>query len=101
MLAERYFHDVAQQARELLSGGSVSLLLGCPELELCHPLLDVFPTNGFNCYGTEVGDTLLCDEHILALCDLAMQSGQVQTSNHVQINTGAISVAIAPIERPA
>ena len=104
MLAEGYFHDVAQQVRELLSGGSVSLLLGCPESELRHPFLDMFPTNCFNCYGMEAGDILLGNEYIRALCDLAIQSGQVQTNNHVQIHTSemrAESVAIVPIERPA
>lgn len=113
MSAEAGLHYLAHQARNLLKCQAASLLLGCPESALRHPLLDQMPSNDnylknnnypARCYGTPDLISLLRNERIRALCDMAMQSGQVQSLNHVHTRAGTItvhSIAVAPLERPA
>jgi len=107
MSADAGLHNLAYQARNLLKCGAASLLLGCPEPELRHPLLDQFPSNGYHytrCYGSADLISLLRDEQIRALCDMAVQTGHAQSLNHLQKRAGSISVqsiAIAPLDRPA
>ncbi len=106
MSVETHLYDLTCQVRDLIGCGTVNLLIGCPEPKLRHPLLDLFPTHSYRYMGSSglTGtDLLLADEQVRALCDLAVQSGQVQSSNHVQMQYGDIpirSIAAAPLERP-
>ncbi len=81
------FHDLAQQVCNLLDCDAVGLVPGCPEMELRHPLLDLFPVvEDFHswCYSSKSSvslpdlTTLLHEERIRALCDIAIQTGQMQ-----------------------
>lgn len=104
MSAETHFHNLVSQVRNLLDCGTVSLLIGCPEPELRHPLLDLFPINSYRyteSYGESNIDFLLKDEKVRALCDLAVQSGQVQSTSDIQMHFNDFSVksiAVAPLE---
>ena len=106
MSVETHFYDLTCQVRALIGCETVHLLIGCPEQELRHPLLDLFPSNSYRymgCNGSTGIDLLLIDEQVCALCDLAVQSGQVQSANHVRLHFGDIpiqSIAAAPLERP-
>ncbi len=106
MSVETHFYDLTCQVRDLIGCGTVNLLIGCPEPKLRHPLLDLFPNNSYRymgCNGLTGIDLLLVDEQVRALCDLAVQSGQVQSANHVWLHFGDIpiqSIAAAPLERP-
>jgi signal transduction histidine kinase len=106
MSVETHLYDLTCQVRDLVGCGTVNLLIGCPEPKLRHPLLDLFPTNSYRYMGSNglTGiDLLLADEQVRALCDLAVQSGQVHSANHVHMQYGAIpirSIAAAPLERP-
>ena len=106
MSVETHLYDLTCQVRDLIGCGTVNLLIGCPEPELRHPLLDLFPTKSYRymgCNGLTGIDLLLADEQVRALCDLAVQSGQVQSSNHVHMQYGNIpirSIAAAPLEPP-
>jgi signal transduction histidine kinase len=104
MSAETRFYNLTFQLRNLLDCGTVNLLIGCPEPQLRHPLLDLFPINSYRyagSYGESNIDFLLKDEKIRALCDLAVQSGQVQSTSDVQMHSDDFSVksiAVAPLE---
>jgi len=106
MSVETHFYDLTCQVRDLIGCGTVNLLIGCPEPKLRHPLLDLFPSNSYRYMGSNglAGiELLLVDEQVCALCDLAVQSGQVQSANHVWLHFGDIpiqSIAAAPLERP-
>ena len=106
MSVETHLYDLTCQARDLIGCEAVILLIGCPEPKLRHPLLDLFPINSYHYMGSNglIGiDLLLADEQVRALCDLAVQSGQVQSADHVQMQYGNIpirSIAAAPLERP-
>jgi signal transduction histidine kinase len=117
MPAEADFQELADQVHLLLGSGTVHLLLGCPEPQLRHPLLALFPIEQYHYLagvanpseGHEAGgilsggqvsqsiegdiNHLLHEEHVRALCDMAIQTGQVQISKQV-------SIAVAPLERP-
>ena len=45
------FHRLADQLHDLLGCGAVHLLLGCPEPQLRHPLLELFPSNHYFAIG--------------------------------------------------
>ena len=99
------FQQVAQLVRNVVGCDAVRLFLGCAEAGLRHPLLASIES-GYNSIGS-VGSlhdsVLLHSERIQALCDLALQSGQVQPFAHWQHYTEDIhiqSVVIAPLERP-
>ena len=107
MLADARLHKLAHQARNLLKCVAASLLLGCPDPKLRHPLLDRLLSNDYH-YARSYGSTdlisLLRDERTRALCDMAVQTGHVQSLNHFHThagNTSVQSIAIAPLERPA
>src|SRR5579884_1994633 len=106
MSANAGLHNIAQQARNLLQCEAASLLLGCSDPSLRHPLLNQFALNSHHqsrCYGSPDLTSLLRDERIRALCDVAIQTGRVQTHNHLHNRAGNIavqSIAVAPLERP-
>jgi len=103
MSAEIHFLALAEQVHYLLGNGTVHLLLGCPEPQVRHPLLELFPTNYYHYVGGSADiNVLLHDEHLRALCDMAIQTGKVQSSNQFQVQAGEVlSIAAAPLERPA
>ncbi len=97
MSAAASFHTLAGRVHHLLGCGSVHLLLGCSEPGLRHPLLELFPTNRYHYIGDSADIyAMLHDEHVRALCDMAIQTGQVQSSSQ-----GHATIAVAPLERPA
>ncbi|MDQ2716546.1 MAG: hypothetical protein M3Z08_16700, partial [Chloroflexota bacterium] len=107
MSAEGDFHELAHHVRDLLECGAACLFLGCPEAELRHPLLDMFLPGmeyyvGF--YGSAEIAALLKSESIRALCDIAVQSGEVRSNGdvHCSIDDRPVqSIVAAPLERPA
>ncbi len=103
MSAAVHFLALEEQVHYLLGNGTVHLLLGCPEPQVRHPLLELFPTNYYHYVGGSPDlNILLHDEHIRALCDMAIQTGKVQSSNQFQVHSGEVlSIAAAPLERPA
>src|SRR5437588_1211067 len=118
MLAEGCFHELARQVRALLECGAVTLLIGCPEPELRHPLVDLGRDSGSVEQGREEQgrdeqgrdkpspyiSALLNSERVRALCDIAIQVGRVRSMNRVQMEVGNASIqsiAVAPLERPA
>ncbi|MDQ2907532.1 MAG: HAMP domain-containing histidine kinase [Chloroflexota bacterium] len=107
MSAEGDFHELAHHVRDLLECGAACLFLGCPEAELRHPLLDMFLPGiesyvGF--YGSVEVAALLKNECVRALCDSAVQSGEVCSRGDVPLSIDdrpVQSIAAAPLERPA
>src|SRR5579863_3437802 len=97
MLAEADFHALADEVHDLLGSGTVHVLLGCPEQQLRHPLLEVFPSDRYHCVaGSAEMEVLLHEEQVRALCDIAIQTGQAQHSRY-----GKRMLAAAPLERAA
>ena len=107
MLAEADFQHVAQQISNLVGCDSVHLFLGCPVPELRHPVLNLFSSPNYCCagyFGSSDDRDLLQHERVRALCDVALQTGQVQSIDQLHLFTGdskVQSIAIAPFERPA
>jgi signal transduction histidine kinase len=112
MSANAELHTIANQARNLLRCAAASLLLGCPDPDLRHPLLHQLTLNSHHhsiLSDSEAPNSahlisLLRHQRIRALCDIAMQTGRVQSLNHLHHHAGNIpvhSIAIAPLERPA
>jgi signal transduction histidine kinase len=107
MLIEVRLHDLAQHIRNLLGleSARVSLVLECPEPALRHPLLDMFdlhPDRSAPCYGSLIDGSLLSNERLWALCDIAMQTGRYNSYAPLSAEAStAGSIAIAPLERPA
>jgi signal transduction histidine kinase len=106
MSAEAQLLNMTQQVRGLLDCAAVSLLLGCPEPALRHPILDMLPTDPSS-YTTWHGSvelaTVLQDEQVQALCDLAMQTGRVQSLNHCDAWASSMSIqslAVVPLALP-
>lgn len=112
MLVDVEFQRIVQQVRNLVECDSVQLFLGCAEPALRHPLLTVcsITGTGYRAVGrtgqsqTEVQNAdLLHNERIQALCDVAIQSGKVQSLAHGQLHTEKKplrSGAVMPLERP-
>ncbi len=113
MLPDHHFQDITRQICHLIECSSTHLLLGCPEVALRHPLLDLCAANVATTYilvashGSNVSTAtkLVEDEHIRALCDTALQTGHIQSVNQFQFsssqNAAIHSVCIVPLERPA
>jgi signal transduction histidine kinase len=105
--AEGRYQHLTQQIFNLVGPGSVHLFLGCPDSQLRHPLLDLLSAPNYHsvaCTGSPDTIPLLQNEHIRALCDLAIQTGQVQTVDQWQsyiYDNDHQSIAVAPLERPA
>jgi signal transduction histidine kinase len=111
--AEAHFQHLTRQVCNLVGCGSVYLLLGCPELELRHPLLNLFSLAGYcpvACFGPAGHIDLLRHERVRALCDAAIQSGQLQSidrfqmyasGSHLGAGSEVQSIAVAPLERPS
>lgn len=115
MLGDVEFQQIVQQVRNLVGCDLAQLFLGCPEPTLCHPLLAAWSISGtgYRAVGrtgqsqTQIqwqNADLLHNERILALCDVAIQSGKVQSLDNWQLQTERMplrSVAVVPLERPA
>ncbi len=104
MLGDRHLQDVTREMRDLLSCGSVHVVLGCGIAELRHPSLKDVSHVGYKVIaecGPVRGVTLLSYEHVRALCDVALYKGQLTASSamHSCIDDTTIrSIAAAPIE---
>jgi signal transduction histidine kinase len=107
VLVEADFQHVAQRISNLVGCDSVYLFFGCPVLELRHPLLNLFSAPNYCCagyFGSSHDRALLQHECVRALCDVALQTGQVQSIDQLHLFTGGTkvqSIAVAPFERPA
>ena len=79
-------------------------MLGCPVLELRHPLLDQLSVVGYAVVaesGAVRGNALLQHEHIRALCDVSLYKGHLSASNAMQWSIDGVhinSIAAAPLE---
>lgn len=101
------FQCVAQQIGNLIGCDTVQLFLGCAEVGMRHPLLKTWISTDYRMVGS-IGrlhdSALLQNERIQALCDAAIQRGQLQSFDNWQHYTEDIhiqSIAIVPLERPA
>jgi signal transduction histidine kinase len=111
MATEARLQNLALHVRNLLECDEVSLCLCCPEPALRHPLLALFASKQKRValyYGSLIDPVVLSNEHIWAVCDLAMQSGRGINSGELPerkdtaCGTPAIrSIAVAVLERPA
>ena len=102
-MSER-FHELARQARDLLECDMAALVVGCSERGLRHPLLERLEVGDYCLAGSDGADdggALLGHERVRALCDLALQSGQLQTLSLLVDAYVWQSIAVAPLERPA
>ncbi len=114
MSLDHYFQNISRQIYHLLECSSVHLLLGCPDVVLRHPLLDLctaisatatYTPVAFHGSNVSTATYLEQDEYIRALCDTALQTGHIQSVNQFQSsfsqNAAINSVCIVPLERPA
>ncbi len=106
MLDDAEFQYVARQVGNLIGCDTVQLFLGCAEAGMRHPLLKTWISTDYRMVGG-IGrlhdSALLQNERIRALCDVAIQSGQLQRFDNWQHYTEDIhiqSIAIVPLERP-
>jgi signal transduction histidine kinase len=107
MLIEARLREIVEQLQQIVVCGFVCFLPGCPELSMRHALLDFVPSTSIVCVPAQAErlflDTVCCDEHIQALCDLALLSGRVSILNacHLRLEHWCISsLALVPVERP-
>lgn len=107
MAANENVHQHMRRLGALIDCDTVFLVFGCPEQSLRHPLLDRIPIVSYQvieAIGSVDPATLLQHERILAACDIAIQTGKVQTLNHIvvdAITSGFLSCSIVPLERSA
>src|SRR5437588_7181611 len=107
MSTEARLQELADQLRNLLGCEAACLVLDCPDPALRHPLLDLFLSAASHfpvCFGSTALISLLDDEHVCAVCDLAVQTGHMQGINQCHLCAGDIvvhSLAIVPVERRA
>src|SRR6266487_3388731 len=107
MSTEAWFSDVAQQMCSLVGCGWAYVFLGCQEPELRHPLLDLLSATSYDrvaYVGTPADLALLQNEQVRALCDIAIQTGRIQSVTSRSLYTPGTeiqSVAVVPLERPA
>ncbi|WP_376797552.1 sensor histidine kinase [Thermogemmatispora sp.] len=100
---------LARRARELVDCQAASLLIGCPEESVRHPLLDLFVPGSagyIGCCGChqEKLRKLLQHEQVRALLDIAAQSGRIhwrEADSALRWDLAIGSLAVAPLERPA
>lgn len=110
-MIEMSVQEIIEQLQQILACEGVCLILGCPEQELRHPLLSPpsiadFPliVGGAGLFEAIPPQEILQNECIQLLCDLALQTGRMQTLSpqprwlgedyHIQ------SIASMPLERP-
>lgn len=104
--AQALFQHVTREAHQLLPCSSVSLFLGCPDAALRHTLLDLLScqqSHLVSSYGPISPALLLRDWRVHALCDVAIQKGQIQGRNIALLAEApdqTFNVLCAPIERP-
>lgn len=76
-------HDIAEYIRSLLCCDGVCIVLRCFDSALCHPewrhVLSVQDTPLPRYYGTITDLRLLTEERVWAVCDMALQTGQLWT----------------------
>ena len=106
MVEDERFQQIVQQVCNLVECDSAQLLLGCIEPTLRHPLLVACSIIDYH----EVGYTgkvhstdLLQNEQLRALCDVAVQVGQVQSLERWPVltdDTEKQSFAVVSLELP-
>lgn len=100
MSIETRLHILANSAQNLL-GCEASLLLGCSDATLRHPLLNLFSAHRSGSV-VQYGSPL--DEHFLsalsALCDWVLQTGRIWEGNCFVAHDSP-GVLVAPVERPS
>ena len=107
MLVKTSLRDIAGQVRQLLSCASVHVILGCPVPEFQHTLFDRQPLARLTVVaedGAPIGDTLLRNEQVRALCDIAIYKGQLSAlhgESRYGANSELTSIAAAPLETPS
>jgi signal transduction histidine kinase len=102
MSIEMCLYALAQHVQDLLCCDGVSVLLGCAEADLCHPLLRRLLANSTTTYITSTCDTMppLQDERIAALCDIACQTGAMWEAS-IRLGDSSPGKLIAlPLELP-
>ncbi|HET9918435.1 MAG TPA: HAMP domain-containing sensor histidine kinase [Ktedonobacteraceae bacterium] len=106
-MEEGRFHGLARQVCDLPECSTALLLLGCQDSALRHPLLDLHSITDYRLIATHnAADaaSVLRQERVRGLCDIAVQTGRVQHSSAIHFQYGAFcvrSLAIAPFELPA
>jgi signal transduction histidine kinase len=96
MSIEKCLHVLARHVQDLLCCDGVSVLLGCTEPALCHPLLQRLLANSTMPYITSTCATMppLQDERVAALCDIACQTGTMwEASVRLSDNTAGKLIA--------
>lgn len=97
---------IVAEFQRMLECQSVCFLPGCPDADIRHPLLEcvslpvVYATPA-RAKGTFGGVEIWREERIQALCDLALQSGQMQTlfaDELLRKRQGLRSIAALPLE---
>jgi len=103
MRIEARLHDLAQHVCHLLDCSEANLFLGCDDGSLRHPLLNFLSPLTSNhtvwCDNPMVV-SLLKNERMYALCDMAVQTGLVWCSHSVEWQVEG-SIAVIPLEQPA
>ena len=101
MSIETHLRNLAKHVQDLLCCDSVSVLLGCTEPTLSHPLLKNLPATGSALLDSAtVGAAMpsLQHERIAALCDIACQTGGLWEINRVQLRDGSIGgIVVMPL----
>jgi signal transduction histidine kinase len=105
VLADKYIHLLIGRFGALVDCEAVTLVFGCSEPSLRHPLLDSIPIKGYRIIeGPPFIDHTVLFQHdrILAACDIAIQTGKARTLTGVivEANTPLCNLTIAPLERP-
>src|SRR5690348_3962181 len=76
-------YDIAEHMRSLLCCDGVCIVLRCFDSALCHPqwrhVLSAQDTRIPRYYGTITDVRLLAQERVWAVCDIALQTGQIWT----------------------
>jgi signal transduction histidine kinase len=103
MSIEMCLHALAQHVQDLLCCDGVTVLMGCTEPALCHPLLQKLPPGVSSpFYTASMPATMppLQDERVAALCDIACQTGKVWETSLCLGNTTEGTLIAWPLELP-
>jgi len=100
---ETCLYELAHHVRNLFCCGGASLLLGCPESALRHPLLKFLPSAHAEACSTSIidGFPLVTHEYLWALGDRAQQTDMLWCTEHVKVCNGMSgNIAVIPLTRP-
>jgi two-component system, OmpR family, sensor histidine kinase VicK len=102
MSIEMCLYKLALHVQDLLCCDGVSVLLGCAEPDLSHPLLQRLPTNSTTPYITATCSTMppLQDESVAAVCDIACQTGTMWEASVRLSDNVSDKLIVLPLELP-